>query len=510
MARPSPFASSAVGHTSTTSTTATPSTSTELKSAPSRSATLRRSSSPARALLYALPGNSEAVLQTTEESPRIYALYAGSTTTERLGALARRQLSPQTPFNADAWELAFTSLGLFDSYHSVISILRSGANAGIPIIHQTFAPPNTKSVAENSALFESLMLHEFESERFYGPFTAEETERALDSPFQTSPISLVPKPNSNPPKFRPVNNLSYPHTPIPRSPSSFISSINYSIDADNYPCTWGTFAVCSLLIARLPPGSQAAVRDVSEAYRRVPIVPAQWPGTVVRLTDTLFAINVALLFGLVSSGGIWGLIADALCAILRASGIGPLCKWVDDFIFFRVRLEHLPEYNRKQRKWAARILTQGGKRQSNSRIWFAGGLLPDGTVEEFDNELSFPLLPQPSSKSGNRYSCDINDIDAITDPLGVPWAKEKDQPFSSRPTYIGFYWDLQERTVGLPDKKKAKYLTAIDVWQNANPPTHTLKEAQELHGKLQHAAHILPAGRAYLTALESFLGVFGD
>ncbi len=156
-----------------------------------------------------------------------------------------------------------------------------------------------------------LVLHEFEKERYFGPFDEQEycSPHAVRGPFQTSPVSLVPKPNTNPLKFRHVNNLSSPLHP--RSfPSGVITSINHSIDADNYPCTWGTFAVVALLIARLPPGSQGAVRDVSEAYRCIPVAPNQWPGTVLRLTDSLFAINVALLFGLTSSGGIWGLIAD--------------------------------------------------------------------------------------------------------------------------------------------------------------------------------------------------------
>lgn len=136
--------------------------------------------------------------------------------------------------------------------------------------------------------------------------------------------------------------------------------------------------------------------------------------------------------------------------------------------------------------------------------------MPDGSIEEFDNDLSSPVKSQPSTTKDNIFTCDIDDIDAITRPLGVPWAKEKDQPFSSCPTYIGFYWDLQKRTVGIPDRKKDKYRAAIDVWRSADPPVHTLKETQELHGKLQHAAHVLPAGRAYLTSLEFFMGTFGD
>ncbi len=151
-------------------------------------------------------------------------------------------------------------------------------------------------------------------------------------------------------------------------------------------------------------------------------------------------------------------------------------------------MQSVPEYNIRQKKWATRICTQGGRRQINSHIWFAGGILPDGSEEEFDNDLSFPISEQPSTCAGSLFTYDIADIDAVTAPLGVPWAMEKDQPFSEQPVYIGFYWDICSRRVGIPDKKKEKYWKAINIWLSAEPPLHTLKETQELHGKLQHAA----------------------
>lgn len=36
------------------------------------------------------------------------------------------------------------------------------------------------------------------------------------------------------------------------------------------------------------------------------------------------------------SAGVYGLVADAGVDILRAAGLGPLTKWVDDHIFFRI------------------------------------------------------------------------------------------------------------------------------------------------------------------------------
>ena len=120
-------------------------------------------------------------------------------------------------------------------------------------------------------------------------------------------------------------------------PTLNVTSINSSIDADMYPCTWGTFDTICFTVFNLPPGSQAAIRDVAEAYHTIPIVAQQWPGLVVKLLkEDEFAINTCDNFGLSSAGGIYGGLGDATLDIFRAQGIGPSSKWVDDHIFFRI------------------------------------------------------------------------------------------------------------------------------------------------------------------------------
>src|ERR1700678_1324034 len=149
---------------------------------------------------------------------------------------------------------------------------------------------------------------------------------------ELSPLSWVPR-RGKPGQYRAVHNFSFPHTP-----THDVASINSTIDADLYPCTWGTFATVCFTIFNLPPGSQAAIRDVAEAYRTIPIVADQWPGLVVKLlNEDEFAINICDNFGLTSAGGIYGELGDATLDIFRAQGIGPSSKWVDDHIFFRIR-----------------------------------------------------------------------------------------------------------------------------------------------------------------------------
>lgn len=49
------------------------------------------------------------------------------------------------------------------------------------------------------------------------------------------------------------------------------------------------------------------------------------------------------------------------------------------------------------------------------------------------------------------------DIDALSDVLGLPWETKKDIPFGDVAPFIGFSWDLANRTVSLPHSKKEKY-----------------------------------------------------
>lgn len=90
----------------------------------------------------------------------------------------------------------------------------------------------------------------------------------------------------------------------------------------------------------------------------------------------------------------------------------------------------------------------------------------------------------------------------------MPWESSKDSPFASSGTYIGFVWDLDARSVSLTDKKMALYLAAIENW--LCEPAHALDTVRKLYGKLLHSSLLVPAGRAYLTGLETMLGSFGD
>jgi hypothetical protein len=102
----------------------------------------------------------------------------------------------------------------------------------------------------------------------------------------------------------------------------------------------------------------------------------------------------------------------------------------------------------------------------------------------------------------------LQDIDCISNMLGIPWECLKDIPFLSSIPFIGFVWDIDKKIVTLHKEKQNKYLNTIKTWQSLQ--THMLEDVQKLFGKLLHTCLILPHGWAYLTGLEAMLGIFKD
>ena len=328
----------------------------------------------------------------------------------------------------------------------------------------------------------------------------------MSGPFQTSPLSIIPKPGQ-PGKFRLVQNFSFPIIPNDRFP---FPAINSYINPCNFPATWGKFSIVFLLTSCLPPGSEVATQDVAEAYRTVPLHPSQWPAAIVRTSPTHGCIDTCAAFGATPSAGIYGHVADAAAEIMRFHGISPLDKWVDDHIFFRVQLTHLTEYNNDRIAWHSEI-NQHSLQHQGGRIWFQGTQLQDGSHEEFNEDCSQPIAnhahASPRSDHDALFTYALSDINALSDELGIPWETSKDQPFAHSTIYIGFIWNLQDKTVSLTPTKLEKYLRAIDEW-NARA-THTLEDVQKIYGKLLHTASLIPAGRAYLTGFERMMAVCG-
>jgi hypothetical protein len=244
--------------------------------------------------------------------------------------LKERKHKTLTPYNTKAWHQTLEDFNLSSRYLHIPDCLETGFSGGIPTIEHMYAPPNNASVVVHTEAFQNIVNTEFSKGRFVDPFSIKELESVI-GPFQMSPLSIIPKPGNQ------VNLDSYKTYPSPIILPP-IKSINSRVDWNLFPCTYSTFATICRYIRSLPPGSQAAVCDVAEAYQTVSLYHSQWAGLVVRLPGKdAFAVDTALCFGFGPSVGICGNIADTGADIFCASGLGLLSKLVDDYLFFRIR-----------------------------------------------------------------------------------------------------------------------------------------------------------------------------
>jgi hypothetical protein len=106
------------------------------------------------------------------------------------------------------------------------------------------------------------------------------------------------------------------------------------------------------------------------------------------------------MFGLASSAGVFGAIADMLVAIYKAAGYRLILKWVDDFLVIRLPSEYWTE----------------------------------------------------------------QDFIGLTVCIGVPWSPEKTMKLVTVQRYIGFNWNLKTKTVSLPTEKLEHIQELLSCW----------------------------------------------
>jgi hypothetical protein len=237
----------------------------------------------------------------------------------------------------------------------------------------------------------------------------------------------------------------------------------------------------------------------------------------VLISQDVGIINTCLAFGLVPSGGIFGHLADAFCDLARWHGMGPIIKWVDDFVFARIRCVHRAEYNERRaelRRYLEKRTQDGIVTPIDCRgcCFFEGPVHADGTAEQYVEDFRFPVRDL-STRSAARtpedavFCYDMQDIDDFSAELGVPWSHEKTLAFAPKNQYHGMVWNIPKRTVGLEEETRIRYLESLQEWQRSN--THVLAEAERLAGRLQFVCYIIPMGRPYIASLYRFVGLYG-
>ena len=286
-----------------------------------------------------------------------------------------------------------------------------------------------------------------------GPFTRGELKQIVGGPFRLSPIHVVEKVGApgDPVKHRITINLSF------KDADEF--AVNDFIESDDFPTRWGGAPEVERIIAMAPPGTQAAALDIEAAFRTVPLLPDHKKFTVVKCDG--FWLDHCCCFGCSSSGGNQGELADALVDILDNHGIHPVVKWVDDFSIFCYPSQEM----------------------------------------SLEQELS--VLPSYS------YPYDLDDVRNATRDLNVPWHKTKGQDFAFRLRYVGFDFDIIQKTVTLPQEKRLKFKRRVDDFLGkASSIQVPLSEVWSLNGSLSHATFVYPRGRSYLPNISAWSASF--
>jgi len=180
-----------------------------------------------------------------------------------------------------------------------------------------------------------------------------------------------------------------------------------------------------------------------QAYRNSPIIPEHKKYLAVCWQDEIYVQHNAVE-GLSSAGGIQGMPADACIEILHANDIGPMFKWVDDFVIFR----------------------SPSDRHASLTDRSYGGV------------------------SDRTYGYDLTCVMQVTNPLGIPWhpISKKGQDFGPTFKYLSFFWNLSDRSVSLPKEKQCRLLLKIDLFMSK--PRVSQKDCASLHGSLQHVSFV--------------------
>lgn len=245
-------------------------------------------------------------------------------------------------------------------------------------------------------------------------------------------------------KPRVVLDHSYPRD------DAFIQSVNSEIDNSEFQCDWTTFMVNFMLVCDAPPGTEVAVRDVDAAHRRMPTAPSDRLHVCVHWRGKVH-IDHCCCFGCSSSSGIFGRAADAARSIFIYNGVDDARNWADDFNFWR-----------------------------------------------------YPIISSSTGPWTYRYNEKVIDDTAVY--IGLPWSVEKSKPFARVWEFIGFVWNLIDKTVYLSEAKKAKFLAKLEGWTSG--ASFSQKQIASVIGTLNHCAPVILGSRTRLPAFYRYAGRF--
>jgi hypothetical protein len=143
-------------------------------------------------------------------------------------------------------------------------------------------------------------------------------------------------------------------------------------------------------------------------------------------------------------------------------------------------------------------------------IWIREGVEP---VLKYEDDISVYRMPVPDGPFAEghfSYAYDKDEAASRIASLSVPWHKTKCDPhFLFVHTYIGFLWDLPNRTVSLPLPKLEKFRERVRrfllLYEHHQCP---LRDVEKIHGSLCHVSFVYTDGCSHLPSLSNFAASF--
>ena len=245
-----------------------------------------------------------------------------------------------------------------------------------------------------------------------------------------SPMGLIPKPHQ-PNKFRLIVDLSHPagHSVndgiLPRLCSLQYASVDMAVD----------------MIKQLGKGTQMVKLDIKEAYRIVPVHPADYHLLGITWRGHTY-IDRALPFGLRSAPKIFSAVADFISWVLHEQGIAYQLHYLDDYL----------------------------------------------------------LLGAPNSPQAAHALATVN---WTFQRLGIPIASHKTEGPAASLCFLGILIDTHSYELRLPPEKLDRLKHILHQWERKKFCTR--KDLESLLGHLSHAATVIVQGRTFLRQLFHLL-----
>ena len=286
---------------------------------------------------------------------------------------------------------------------------------------------NHPSALQNKRVVDERIAAELTAGRLLGPIPPH-----LLPLVHTSPLGLVPKAHQSN-KWRMICDLS--------SPTGH--SVNDGISPDLCSLHYARVDDAVDIIRRLGQGTQLVKLDIKDAYRMVPVHPADYHLLGIEWRGNTY-IDRALPFGLCSAPKIFNAVADFIAWVLACHGVKCQLHYLDDFL----------------------------------------------------------LLATPNSQQEHDFLAIALQTLAR---LGIPVATQKTEGLTTMLIFLGILLDTYNFELRLPAEKLTRLQHTIRQWVPRH--TCTKQELESLLGHLSHAATVIPQGRTFLRQLFSLLSL---